>query len=258
MRRFRGTALRNRPLSFGARGDTPGYFLFCPPKHAPGLYLLPSLTERSCRRMGWVETVTSLFGTSTAGGMMAVVIYAGAGRFEKDIRAEAKKDIARFINNTSISADSATISDFILHVFENIFTTRHWTISCIRRSVIASIIFLTSMLIIQFVKNSSNWWYKGDLEIYWLIGVAITFSVLVPDYLSLYKSRIILRAMANRPSFAKIMIFLSIDVLCAIVISICFLAIGDVMASYLHGMPITIKKTSEELMNVARYLDDYL
>jgi hypothetical protein len=51
--------------------------------------------------MGWVETITSLFGTSTAGGMMAVVIYAGAGRFEKDIRAGAKKDIARFINNTS-------------------------------------------------------------------------------------------------------------------------------------------------------------
>src|SRR4051812_11382002 len=92
--------------------------------------------------MGWLETISSVLGTGTTGATVAVTIYTGSIWLEHEMRNEAKADIARFINNTAIAPDSHAIANFILSSFETIFGRKHWTWRCLRRSILASCVFL--------------------------------------------------------------------------------------------------------------------
>jgi hypothetical protein len=92
--------------------------------------------------MSWLETISSVLGTGAGGAALAAAIYAGSRALESEMRSEAKKDIARFINNTAINPDSQLIANFILHAFETIFGPNHFSYTCARRSALATLSFL--------------------------------------------------------------------------------------------------------------------
>ena len=81
--------------------------------------------------MGLLENVSSLLGTGAGGASLAGAIYAGSIALENEMRSEAKKDIARLINTTTINPHISVTANFIFHSFETIFTSRHWSIRCL-------------------------------------------------------------------------------------------------------------------------------
>jgi hypothetical protein len=167
--------------------------------------------------MTWLETLSAALAPGAGGAILAAAIYRGSVLIEGEMRKEAIADVARFINNAQIKPDSQGISTLILHAFEVIFGKNHWTLKCLIRSILASSIFFV-------IISTALLWGKGDKAnvllrgferpTIWEIMVLVSF---VPDYLSLFKGRLILQRIAVRATIPKMVTLVLLD----LVISIC-------------------------------------
>lgn len=122
--------------------------------------------------------------------------------------------------------------NFIVALFEAIFGHKHWTFRCFVRSTIASFLFIIALNLIFYRKYphiydlyafSINW--VGHLQFgVWIIVVGQTVVFILvscfPDYLSLYKARLILNAMTREPTLTKVFWFMCLDLLGSITLSI--------------------------------------
>src|SRR5438876_11953085 len=140
--------------------------------------------------MAWLETISSILGVGV-GGMLAVSIYKGATVVEKEMRADARIQIAEFIKRTNFRPSLEIIADLVKHIFEIIFGDKHFSKKCIWRSFLASFVFWIFFIIVFFLKFPG--YVKAGIKVE---NPMVELSVLVlmifilsciPDYISLYK-----------------------------------------------------------------------
>jgi hypothetical protein len=161
---------------------------------------------------------------------LAGVVYAGAATLDRKMRKEALKDIAEFINRTSIFPDSHIVADFIYREFRLMFGERHFSIKCITRSIIASFIVISGILVFMLLLDTEEFRVFISLthhnwrSFFGTLLAVISFS-LVPDYVSLLKGRVLLKYMAFRPTALKIGLVCIADIVASVFVSLLTLAI---------------------------------
>jgi hypothetical protein len=206
--------------------------------------------------MALLDTVWSAIGPGASGAALAAATYAGAAALEKEARLGAKQDIAKFLRSFGGDFNVSLVTSHISDFFDIIFGEKHFSAKCILRSIALTLIFCCLTLLFAIIKTRdfitnivldankkaplladqlpslSKQLFETlsdpefrNLEIY-IIFVALFVSVLAitapVDYISLWKSRAILRYI-SRPGnkIYKVLFLAGVD----FVLSICIFAI---------------------------------
>jgi hypothetical protein len=221
--------------------------------------------------MGLLDTVWSAIGPGASGAALAAATYAGAAAVEKEARLIARQDIAKFLRgfggDFNISLVAHHISDFL----DIIFGKRHFSRKCILRSIGLTLMFFCLTLLVTiakipgFVNNIISKVNeqllaiaeaKPDLaeqlrfigspefrsfEIYGVFAALFVLVIIISapvDYISRWKSRIILRYISSSGDRLYKVLFLTFGdfALSVIVFSIYWtttigmIALGDTFA----------------------------
>jgi hypothetical protein len=173
-----------------------------------------------------LESISSSIGVATGGATLAGAIFLASGSLEKGMRNEAKKQIAAFLQTAKVDYNVGHASELVRQLFLATFGNRHLSFLCIRRSITATIIFVSSISLLMYLKHS------GDVQwpalssggkpiphwviLLWLAIRAIPLVIvlgIIPDYLSLAKSRVILRWMTRRKHVTSVVALILLDLI---------------------------------------------
>jgi hypothetical protein len=102
------------------------------------------------RQMSWVIDVASSMGIPAGAATLAVSMYAGCSAAEKAARPEALQDIARILKDPSWSRAVRPVS-IIERLFRWTFGARQLSWKCVRRSIMATLMFSVSLMMIYSV-----------------------------------------------------------------------------------------------------------
>jgi len=148
--------------------------------------------------MDWQTTLVSHMGVGAGGFAVAAAVYKGASALENELRPQAVKEIGRILTNATFPTDNFSINRIVYEAFNSTFGDRHWSWKCVGRSLLASWIFVILFVALSSAtdhapllgQNLDKVDFFGFLEAF---GV-LFFLLFLPDYISLYKTRYILRA----------------------------------------------------------------
>ena len=189
------------------------------------------------RQMSWVIDVASSMGIPAGAATLAVSMYAGCSAAEKAARPEALQDIARILKDPSWSRAVRPVS-IIERLFRWTFGARQLSWKCVRRSIMATLMFSVSLMMIYSVM------WKTELEpflpIEWAIGwkpmpgtgsvptirselfklsLGIVLLGCLPDFLAIGKTRVLLRHMTGRVSSGSSYLLVVADITLSALIS---------------------------------------
>ena len=165
--------------------------------------------------MAWLSDLTSALGLPVGAATLAGAMYAACAAAEKVARPEALSDIGRILR-VSKPTDSVRPADVIGKLFVWTFGKRHLSWKCLVRSISASIITIFIITVITYSRATDP--YISQVGI-WLF--VILFVGLIPDYISLFKTRSIIKT--NMPVF----LLLGTDIICSVIVSTLFFILFD-------------------------------
>jgi hypothetical protein len=167
-----------------------------------------------------------------------VAMYAACSAAEKAARPEALRDIGRILNARSWSR-SVQPSAIIQRVFFWTFGERHWTTHCLQRSVLASFVFLVAFLFALITLHGPPLDPPPEERADFSTGISgLILPLLLPDYLSLAKSRFLIGRMAISCGFVCVLVIVVLDILLCIIISIGCLAVFTVLTEGAFGITL--------------------
>jgi len=177
------------------------------------------------RQFPWVRYEpprTNMIGMSIfASTSVSATVYALFSVLDGHVRSSAKEDIALYLlTREKISVKISTVSKFINYMFEVIFTKTQWSTKCFRRSCIVSGVLV--ILIGASLTTTRNLWdvtlfafvqkpFISLLFTFFLIILFVLFST-IPDYLSIWKGRLIIRNIQGSDSLGYIISMFLVDV----------------------------------------------
>jgi hypothetical protein len=155
--------------------------------------------------MSWVSDLASGVGIPAGAATLAVAMYAACSAAEKAARPEALRDIGRILQDTMWSR-SVRPSLIIEQVFVWTFGDRHLSWRCIRRSATATILFciIAGLIFHSAVTDTLAEFRKQAGATITVIGatagvvVTLFFFGLLPDYLALWKTRLLIGMLHRR------------------------------------------------------------
>ena len=159
--------------------------------------------------------------------MWSTVAVAGLFAATSAVASEdAKQSVSKIMKRTTISDLAAIIPNAFLTIFDALFGRAffHWRF--ILPSIVTSVIcvFFVSFIYLTLVNQTYFvWWELMPSEhrlriIGWLI-----VGNLIPDYISLIETRILLRHLDRKPTLLRLILFLIFDVIATLLIfTICF------------------------------------
>jgi hypothetical protein len=151
-----------------------------------------------------------IVGPATSGSAVAAAIYAGAVALNKDATPAAKQDISRFIRRFSDTFDVSLVTRHLPQLFDRIYGKKHLSLRCAVRSAVTTVFFFFVALTVCFSERSDLIYsfvntievpFPFDISIHpwgkWGFLLLLAFATtcmfaLVPDYLALWKSRLLL------------------------------------------------------------------
>jgi hypothetical protein len=175
--------------------------------------------------MSWVNDLASAFGLPAGAAAIAGAMYAACVAAEKNARPEALADIGRILRDPAWER-SAQPSAIIERVFKWTFGDRHASWRCVTRSMCATIIFVAAFIIMLFftegrypfdkARNSQVIIVQGTFE--------VIFAGFLPDYVALWKTRLLLTVLTRRylGALSVSLIDISSSILIAILFYIIF------------------------------------
>jgi hypothetical protein len=192
-------------------------------------------------KMALLEAISSALGPTAVGVTLAAAIYAGATSVEKEASATAKSDIARFLKGFRGTLDLSLVSRHILHFFEIILGKKHLSLKCIRRSMMLTTACCYAILLAFVSKRHSalektwstyfpdtNVAYNSNPLLFnflWILTVIVmVFAITAPiDYVSFWKSRILLKYVSGSRRLRAAAVFTVLDIVLSIAIYILYL-----------------------------------
>jgi len=162
--------------------------------------------------------LTSYFGISA--GIYGLFTKAG-----ETIKDDTKKSVSKWLQNIELDKDAPNWPDTFASLFDRVFTERHFSWKCFRRSSIASVFGVIIMSLIYFTINYTGGINDIEFKIIDFLKFApvlILILNLIPDYISLLESRYILKKMKGTQSVVRLTYFLTIDFLVTGIIFIIF------------------------------------
>lgn len=164
----------------------------------------------------------------------------------------AKRKVADWLNSIATKSISQTIVEsprWFIEAFDRIFGDRHLSLRCFSRSCVASIMAVLVITIMWVVLDPTSFKRFFSSE-----GVAGIFAILVfalmlnlvPDYLSLLETRLILRRVAHAGAKSLIVVMI-LDVIITGGIFFCWVVAIFLILALVIGEPVGV--------NVDEYLE---
>jgi hypothetical protein len=155
--------------------------------------------------MSWVNDLSSGMGIPAGAATLAVAMYAACSAAEKAARPEALRDIGRMLRD-SLWSRSLRPSLIIEQVFVWTFGDRHLSWKCIRRSATATVLFsIVAGLIFHSVVTDTLAEFRQQagttitmLGVTTGVFVALFSFCLLPDYIALWKTRLLIGMLHRR------------------------------------------------------------
>jgi hypothetical protein len=167
--------------------------------------------------VSWVTDIAELFGTSSVpvivGGSVLGVFELG----ERLASQRAKDALSKWLLSFDVQKARA-LPDGTQELFERIFGERHFSLKCFIRSAAFSLGAMAFLFVLAFLIDPNEALQMADRFFYhglWiLLTIWLTWSVLI-DYISLFKTRVILRFLYAHALKSPIMalIILGIDLI---------------------------------------------
>jgi hypothetical protein len=182
--------------------------------------------------MTWVNDLASGLGMPVGAAALAGAMYAACAAAERAARPEALKDIGRILKDASWH-HSVRPSSIITRLFNLTFGERQLSWKCVIRSCVATISIVVSAFGIQIT-------LAGELEktffpqgmnvppvfvapfIALLLPLVAILIGALPDYLALWKTRVLLSHASDNRSPPAVILVLLVDVCLSLSISVLF------------------------------------
>ena len=154
-------------------------------------------------------------------------VYAAFARLDADQSEENRKFVREWL--LGMKLDDRYWAEFFKDVFARVFGDRHFSVKCIRRSALFSISLCAVIFLIGY-----RWLGDGNPAVYLLLTVIWTVSAIIADYLSLWKTRILLTRSSLLSNGLTAMVVVVVDAFATLVFAI---AAGGiiVLIAYLGG-----------------------
>ena len=157
-------------------------------------------------------------------------MYGACTAAEKAARPEALRDIGRILKDSSWQG-SVRPSAAIHRIFVWTFGEKHLSWRCVIASILATV---ATLIVLSFrdmhavLENFAA--YRGP----WLLIIFFATTSFLPDYVALYKTRLLLLSMHSRAS--TLGIFIVVDITLSLVISAVSFAIVSVLTGIVLGI----------------------
>jgi hypothetical protein len=186
--------------------------------------------------MSWVNDLASSLGIPAGAATLAAAMYAACAAAEKAARPEALQDIGRILKDPSWE-QSVRPSAVVERIFIWTFGDRYLSRKSILVSMFATFIFVSSisLFVWEFTRRSSF----GAIPLLGIPGFLaanIMFFGLVPDFISVSKTRMLLQTLGDTKSQSNIIWAASTDLFVSALISLIY---NTVVLSSLDGTTLT-------------------
>jgi hypothetical protein len=174
--------------------------------------------------MSWVNDLASSLGIPAGAATLAVAMYGACAAAEKAARPEALHDIGRILNDSSWER-SVHPSAIIERIFIWTFGERQLSWKCIWRSILGT--FCITLLSFFFVGGLSEYVsLDGPFFMTYLVFFMIFFGIIllgiVPDYISLWKTRFLLSRLDRKETTVTAFVLFVVDACLSLIISLGF------------------------------------
>ncbi|PSQ96469.1 MAG: hypothetical protein BRD55_06460 [Bacteroidetes bacterium SW_9_63_38] len=155
--------------------------------------------------------VLSFFGTWTAVGFGLVALFREG---EKLMSGESRAQVSDWLLREHFADRPANWPSTFVSLFDAVFTERHLSWTCFRRSALTSIFVIT----VLFAGFSGVGWITlpasltGFMETAALLGIPMSLNIVI-DYASLYETRWVLGRMARSDRMPVYLVYLGIDLI---------------------------------------------
>lgn len=188
--------------------------------------------------MSWFDIISGGLGVGAGGTAVSVAVYSGAVAVEKEMKKEARDQIASFLKREGSIADDKIICDMILNIFNTTFGDCHFSWRCLTRSVMISTcvsVSITTILCLKYANylqifKSQTYDSPGLITSVLALLFLILIMSCIPDYISLGKGRILLNILTKKPGFSSIVLVSVLDVVISLIISLIFLLTMTIMS----------------------------
>jgi hypothetical protein len=171
--------------------------------------------------MSWLTDLVPIFG---GGVTVAGAMYGGCVAAEKAARPEALKDIGRILKDPSWSR-SVRPSVIVQRLFVWTFGERQLSWKCISRSCLATIsIFCSVLAMLVFLERPPVLNWPRDARTAFSIGFVVVEVGVLPDYISLWKTRVLLGALGRYDRRPSTVLIVSLDICLSLLISLSIVA----------------------------------
>jgi hypothetical protein len=172
--------------------------------------------------MSRVNDLASLAGIPAGTTELAVAMYGACAAAEKVARPEALSDIGRLLKDPSWSRSEGP-SAIIRGVFNWTFGEKHLSWKCVLRSVAATILFVVAIGAVYL--GGAKVWLHNFVDV--RFAVTALLASLIPGYVALGKTRLLLGVPRRVPGFAQVVVVLFVDVAGSCIISfLCMVVIA--------------------------------
>jgi hypothetical protein len=183
--------------------------------------------------VAWFEnlsSVISLGGTT----LLASSIYGGAVALEKTINPARKVELTKFLTSSVDHLEPPNTGEVVFTLFEDVFGKRHFSLRCFITSVIATFVVVT--VIGLGIQRSHPFFSSLKQDVFGASGLYLFFflmtgSSMVPDYISLWKGRYLLRKLAMAKSFSLAIGIIMLDIFLSALVSLAGCIIAPTIVS---------------------------
>jgi len=168
----------------------------------------------------WLDQLLSSTGIPRAVGTIAIAMYGACMAAQKVAGEKALRDISSALLNVSWSA-SLKPAAITKYVFITTFGRSHLSIHCIASSVLATVVFwFAGSLVMHYeIGTPVSTLFTNILEEPYIWLAFVVFCGFVPDYIALWKTRVLLQRWPHRSSAMSNLALVVSDVLLSILIA---------------------------------------
>jgi hypothetical protein len=209
-----------------------------------------------------VADIIQLFGTSSVPVVVAGTVLGVFELGERLASQRAKDALSKWLVSFDIQKAKA-LPDGTQDLFERIFGERHFSMKCLIRSAVFSLAAMVVLAILVFLTAPD----AADVMSFALINIPLIFALWLPwsfivDYISLLKTRVILRILTRIPRTALAFAILLIDFLVYVIIWFIGISLNSALYMYYNelgsGFWNLLQSKLELFHNMWRYIPTHI
>jgi hypothetical protein len=205
--------------------------------------------------MSWFSDLSSALGIPAGGAAVASAIYFVSVAAENEARKEALADIAHVLEDPSWSQGFQP-NTIIGNMFRWTFGERQLSWKCVRRSALATVLFCAFFAIVAYGAGATPMVKLNEPADYVILTLLFLLCSLIPDYLALAKTRILIARLHARTHVSAIALMVLLDIALSMLIS-CLVAVITIVVVLRRGVVAAVELVEGSLLSLRESSDSF-